>query len=345
MSGFAHVSGPHGAASGDDPLHDPTLRRQLEHNDGFVFDSKTGTGWASRAIVRNGNHVADLYVALELKPLAGGTKGASPEPCWLQRYWQDWVLPDSDSLIVHRMVRPVRLLTDRLRRAQAGDFDRVPPGMLPPPSSEYGRLLRGYNDLVDALAERDALASRLAERERESVLGRLAATLAHEVRNPLGGMATALDTVRKFGDNRDVRAQGLDLIERGLWSIRDVVSSVLAFHRVPADGRKLTAGDLEDLRTLIAPEAARRRPGPVLAQRHRWCRRRQCHRNSPDCVEPAAERVRGFAVRRPCRLCGNACERRRRGSAGTAAGSGRCRPGAAAFDHRGFDRVGHHGSQ
>ena len=29
----------------------------------------TGTGWASRAIVRNGNHIGDLYVALELKPL------------------------------------------------------------------------------------------------------------------------------------------------------------------------------------------------------------------------------------------------------------------------------------
>ena len=43
--------------------------------------------------------------------------------------------------------------------------------MLPPASSEYGRLLRGYNDLVDALGEREALAIRLAQRERESVLG------------------------------------------------------------------------------------------------------------------------------------------------------------------------------
>ena len=165
---------------------------------------------------------------------------------------------------------PVRLLTDRLRRAQAGNFDRVPPGMLPPPSSEYGRLLRGYNDLVDALGERDALAARLAERERESVLGRLAATLAHEVRNPLGGMATALDTVRKFGDDRDVRAKGLDLIERGLWSIRDVVGSVLAFHRMPPDSRKL---DRRRSGRFAAPDRAGTRASaapPVLAQRHRW---------------------------------------------------------------------------
>jgi two-component system OmpR family sensor kinase len=103
------------------------------------------------------------------------------------------------------------------------------------------------------------LAAKLAQRERESVLGRLAATVAHEVRNPLGGMSTALNTVRKFGDDPDTRAKGLDLIERGLWSIRDVVNSVLAFHRMPPDSRRLTGGDLDDLRILIEPEISRRR--------------------------------------------------------------------------------------
>jgi two-component system, OmpR family, sensor kinase len=156
-------------------------------------------------------------------------------------------------------VLPVRLLTERLRRAQAGDFQSVPSSLLPPASSEYGRLLRGYNDLIDAIGEREALAARLAQREQESVLGRLAATVAHEVRNPLGGMSTALNTIRKFGDDSDIRAKALDLIERGLWSIRDVVSSVLAFHRMPPDNRRLTAGDLDDLRVLVEPELTRRR--------------------------------------------------------------------------------------
>jgi two-component system, OmpR family, sensor kinase len=254
---FADVSGPHGAGTGISPLHNLALQRQLAENDGFVFDSRTGIGWASRAIVRNGNYVADLYVALELKPLLAERR-ALRRSLMIATILASLGAAGMGFLIVHRMVRPVRLLTDRLRRAQAGIFDRVPIGMLPPAASEYGRLLRGYNDLTDALGEREALAARLAERERESVLGRLAATLAHEVRNPLGGMATALDTVRKFGDDPDARSHALDLIERGLWSIRDVVSSVLAFHRMPADGRKLTAGDLEDLRVLIAPEVARR---------------------------------------------------------------------------------------
>jgi two-component system OmpR family sensor kinase len=254
---FADVSGPNGDASAEDPFHDASLRQRLKQGNGFVFDTDTGMGWAARDIVRDGNHVADLYVALELKPLI-------EERQTLRRnLLAATVLAGVGAamigfLIVRRMVSPIRLLTERLRRAQAGDFDCVSADALPPAASEYGRLLRGYNDLVAALTEREALAARLAERERESVLGRLAATVAHEVHNPLGGISTALNTVRKFGDDPDVRSKGLDLIERGLWSIRDVVDSVLAFHRMPADSRGLTPSDLEDLRILIEPELARR---------------------------------------------------------------------------------------
>jgi signal transduction histidine kinase len=254
---FADVSAKQDDANTEDPFHDPALRRRLERGNGFVFDESTGTGWATRAIVRDGTLVADLYVALELKPLIQ-ERHALRRDLLLATVAASLGATAIGFLIVRRMVQPLRLLTERLRRAQAGDFEQVLPTMLPPASSEYGRLLRGYNDLVDAFREREALAARLAERERESVLGRLAATVAHEVRNPLGGMSTALDTVRKFGDDPDVRAKGLDLIERGLWSIRNVVSSVLAFHRTPPDSRRLNPGDLDDLRTLIQPELVRR---------------------------------------------------------------------------------------
>ena len=254
---FADVSSPNGDSNAEDPFHDAGLRARLERGDGFVFDADSGTGWASRAIVRDGNHVADLFVALELKPLI------DERHTLRRRLLAATVLSGLGAaaigfLIVQRMVLPVRLLTNHLRRAQAGNFDLVSPALLPPASSEYGRLLRGYNDLVEAFREREALAARLAERERESVLGRLAAMVAHEVRNPLGGMSTALDTARKFGDDPKVRVKALDLIERGLWSIRDVVGSVLAFHRMPPDSRKLAQGDLDDLRHLIEPELARR---------------------------------------------------------------------------------------
>jgi signal transduction histidine kinase len=253
---FADVIGPNSPVGEEDPIHDPGLMGQLESGQGFVFDTDTGTGWASRTIVRDGNHVADLYVALELGTLIQERRVLRRQLI-LAAVLAGMGAAAIGFLIVRRMVSPVRLLTERLRRAQAGDLDLVSADNLPPASTEFGRLLRGYNDLVDAFREREALAASLAVREREGVLGRLAATVAHEVRNPLGGMSTALDTVRKFGDAPVVRAKSLDLIERGLCSIRAVVDSVLAFHRMPPDSRGLTPGDLEDLRILIEPELAR----------------------------------------------------------------------------------------
>jgi signal transduction histidine kinase len=254
---FADVSANARNAHAEDPIHDSALDLRLEQGDGFVFDAETGTGWAMRAIEWQGTHVADLYVALELKPLIEEREMLRSD-LLVATVSASLGAAALGFMIVLRMVRPLRLLTQHLRRAQAGDFEPVIPRMLPAASSESGRLLRGYNDLAKALGDREALAADLAQRERESMLGRLAATVAHEVRNPLGGMATALDTVRKFGDDPHVRSKGLDLIERGLWSIRNVVGSVLAFHRMPPDSRRLTQGDMDDLRILIEPELARR---------------------------------------------------------------------------------------
>jgi len=295
-SKFADVSGPSSDTDNEEPIHDSRLLEQLALQGGFVFDGESGTGWASRAIVRDGNHVADLYVSVELKALLE-EREAVRRKLLLATVLAGLGAAAIGFLIVRRMMLPVHVLTERLRRAQAGDLECVDAASMPSSSSEYGRLLQGYNDLVGAIGEREALALRLAQQEREGVLGRLAATLAHEVRNPLGGMSTALNTIRKFGDDPNIRARSLDLIERGLSSIGEVVNSVLAFHRVPVEQRRLTAADLDDLRVLVRPELARRQLGLIWG----------C--DIDGAVDVAATETRQIALN----LLLNACEASREG--------------------------------
>ncbi len=103
--------------------------------------------------------------------------------------------------------------------------------------------LTGYDGLVKDITEpREAREARLrAEREtmearqhetleradRLSSLGVLAAGIAHEVNNPLQGMLSHLDAVRRALPPEFPRARNLDMVERGIESIASLVQRLL----------------------------------------------------------------------------------------------------------------------
>ena len=75
--------------------------------------------------------------------------------------------------------------------------------------------------------------------------------MAHEINNPLGGILNAIDTLKQHGERPEVRSRTLDLIERGLKGIRDVVRTALVTYRADTDRRDLTGTDLDDLKLLV----------------------------------------------------------------------------------------------
>ena len=182
----------------------------------------------------------------------------------------DWMLLALDLLlatlagalaawITRRALTPLLAITAAIDLAGEGRFALLPAtasGM--PGGSEAARLQGAFNLMMARLAEREQLAARLAERERAAQLGELAATVAHEVRNPLAGMLTAISSARRFGEDRTAREESLDLVERGLRQIQRVVDDTLSSYRGTVEMRPLEQRDLEDLRQLLHPEALRR---------------------------------------------------------------------------------------
>lgn len=162
-------------------------------------------------------------------------------------------------LVARQMQRPVALVTQRLQEGQA-----IPAALIQASDPESARLMRAVNRMADDAREREAMQALLAEQEREAVLGRLAATLAHEVRNPLGGMVTAIQTLRKFGDRPDAREDALAFIERGVLALREVVDATLTTHRPGSGERRLRLQDLQDVQRLVAADARQRGVGVRL---------------------------------------------------------------------------------
>jgi len=122
---------------------------------------------------------------------------------------------------------------------------------------EIGQLGTAFRRMVAALREKEALEAQVMVSDRLAALGRLAAGIAHEINNPLGGMLNAINTYRRHGAGDALTLKTLSLLERGLLQIRDTVGALLVEAKVQV--RPLDHRDLEDIRLLIQPDASARR--------------------------------------------------------------------------------------
>ena len=107
------------------------------------------------------------------------------------------------------------------------------------------RQLAGALEARRLLAERIATERRLAERERLSLLGLVAASLAHELKNPLSSMKALAQTVHEelaAAAPESDQARDLEVIVEQIDRLHGVAREILDFTRTPesADGVDLT---------------------------------------------------------------------------------------------------------
>jgi signal transduction histidine kinase len=121
---------------------------------------------------------------------------------------------------------------------------------------EVGQLFEAYGNAARVLQEKALLEQEVLQSERLAAVGRLAAGIAHEVNNPLGGMLMALDNLRQRGPLDASVAKTADLLQRGLQQIAETVGALLVESRTTS--RPLGLHDFADVRTLIEPQATRR---------------------------------------------------------------------------------------
>lgn len=156
-----------------------------------------------------------------------------------------------------RVVRPVRHLYDATRRIAAGNFAAVVPIDT---RDELGVLERSFNEMAASLSEArsarqellDSLERKVSERttalrqaqermmqgEKLSSLGRLAASVAHEINNPLAGILTyaklLIRTLEEGAEHDKVRASAvkqLKLVQRETERCSAIVRNLLDFAR------------------------------------------------------------------------------------------------------------------
>ena len=155
-----------------------------------------------------------------------------------------------------RMATPLVILAARMKNIGSGTLKKLQPGIYNF-NDELGQMFTAYNTMVDVLTEKQILEKEVIRTERLTAIGRLTAGMAHEINNPLSGMLTALDTLKRRGGLDERTRKTFGLIERGLLQIRDTVAALLVEARPGI--RELGNRDLEDIRTLLHHDVTSKR--------------------------------------------------------------------------------------
>jgi signal transduction histidine kinase len=101
---------------------------------------------------------------------------------------------------------------------------------LPVSGGELGSISRSVNRVADT---RRNLEAALRRADRLGAMGRMAASMAHEIRNPLNGIRLTMQLLKQKLGNHQIRASDLDLVIGEVDRLNALLGDLLAFREAP----------------------------------------------------------------------------------------------------------------
>ncbi len=149
-----------------------------------------------------------------------------------------------------RMAAPLLQLSDTMSNigSHLPDPEEV---RLEESKDEIGLLAKSFKAMLGELKEKEQLQQQVITSDRLAALGRLAAGIAHEINNPLGGMLNAISTYKRHGEQDPLTLKTLSILERGLLQIKETVAALLV--EAKAQTRPFDMNDIADICTLLQP--------------------------------------------------------------------------------------------
>lgn len=150
-----------------------------------------------------------------------------------------------------KMAAPLLQLSDAMNKITPNlpDSNEI---ILEESDDEIGQLGKAFKGMLVELKEKEHLQQQVIASDRLAAIGRLAAGVAHEINNPLGGMLNAISTFKRHGGEDPLTLKTISILERGLLQIKDTVAALLV--EAKARARSFDQNDIDDICTLIQPD-------------------------------------------------------------------------------------------
>ena len=136
--------------------------------------------------------------------------------------------------LASRISRPLESLVEGTIRVAHGDLQHrinIPPG------DEIGELAANFNrmtaQILDDREKLEEASTKLSEAEKLATIGRLAAALAHEIRNPLTAVKLNIQKIGKHPALNDVEREQIGIAETGVQQVEKLVKDILSYARAP----------------------------------------------------------------------------------------------------------------
>jgi len=137
------------------------------------------------------------------------------------------------TLLARRITRPLKKLVDGTVKISKGDFShKIEIGS----KDEIGNLAQSFNEMsLELLSTKQRMEEankRLVQAEKLASIGRISATIAHEIRNPLTSMKLNIQKVLQNDQLEETDRDHLSLSQEGISQIEKFIKELLNFTRV-----------------------------------------------------------------------------------------------------------------
>jgi signal transduction histidine kinase len=139
----------------------------------------------------------------------------------------------SAALLAKRITGPLKKLVEGTVRISRGDFSQeIEPGS----ADEIGDLARSFNemsrDLLETRQRMEEANKKLVQAEKLASIGRLSATIAHEIRNPLTSVKLNIQKLLQDDGLGEEEREHLGISQEGIIQIEKFIKELLDFTRV-----------------------------------------------------------------------------------------------------------------
>ena len=137
------------------------------------------------------------------------------------------------TLLARRIAQPIKKLMDGTVRVSKGDFSHP---IKIESADELGNLAMSFNEMSARLmASREQIEEahkKLIQAEKLASIGKLSATIAHEIRNPLTSVKLNIQKVVEDGRLGSLEQEHLAITQEGIGQIEKFIKELLNFTRV-----------------------------------------------------------------------------------------------------------------